>query len=88
MAAIEIELGPQSLAAIRELTDALRGEKADVGDVLLGMKEAAELLGVSRQTFWKWTREGNVPKGIRLSGRTIRWRKSDLLEFAKRRHAA
>lgn len=29
------------------------------------------LIGVSRATVWRWTREGNLPKSIRISGVTL-----------------
>jgi predicted DNA-binding transcriptional regulator AlpA len=29
------------------------------------------LIGVSRATVWRWTRQGNLPKSIRISGVTL-----------------
>ncbi len=29
------------------------------------------LVGISRATVWRWTRQGNLPKSIRISGVTL-----------------
>ena len=88
---IEFELGPQSLAAIRGLTEALRGLKgipAEDNTELMSRREAAKFLGISLTTLGEWVRNGALPVPVELSERNQRFRKSDLLEFAKRRSAA
>ena len=88
---IEFELGPQSLAAIRGLTEALRGLKgipAENNTGLMNRREAARFLGISLSTLGEWVRAGVLPVPVELSERNQRWRKSDLMEFAKRRGAA
>jgi len=83
----EFELGPQSLAAIRGLTEALRrlkGIPAEDNTELMNRREAAKFLGVCQNTFSAWVRNGVISKGIALSERNQRWQKSELLDFAKR----
>ena len=29
------------------------------------------LIGISRATVWRWTRQGNLPKSVRISGVTL-----------------
>jgi excisionase family DNA binding protein len=48
-----------------------------VTDRLLTAREVAELLGVSAETVLRWTRRGELP-AIRLPGRAIRYRATDL----------
>ncbi|HCE38790.1 MAG: AlpA family transcriptional regulator [Alcanivorax sp.] len=36
---------------------------------------------VSRATVWRWTREGNLPRPVRLGPATTRWRLADLEEW-------
>ena len=91
MVAYEVELGPQSLAAIKNLTEALKGFKGATADTDAGLmtrKEAAKFLGISTTTFSEWVRAGELPVAIELSERNQRWRKSDLLAFAERRRSA
>ena len=91
MAALEIEFGPQSLAVLNRLADALKGFKVpaeeDSGG-LMSRREAAKFLGISLSTLDAWVRRGALPVPVELSERNQRFRKSDLLEFAKRRSAA
>ena len=46
--------------------------------ILLRLTEVCELLGVSRSTVYKWLAEGSFPVPVRLTGKSIRWRRSDL----------
>lgn len=92
MAALEVEWGPQTLAAIRGLTEALKSFKgataAENGEELLSRKEAAKFLGISTTTLSEWIRAGALPAAIELSERNQRWKKSDLLAFAAKRRSA
>lgn len=51
---------------------------APVAALTLDAAGAAELLGVSRSTFWKLYSEGRTPEPLRLSGRVVRWRREEL----------
>jgi excisionase family DNA binding protein len=50
----------------------------------LGVKEAAEELGVSRQTVGRWLRDGLLPSTRGSDGRSRRIARADLLAFAAR----
>ena len=40
--------------------------------------EVATRYGVSRPTIWRWTKNGNFPKPVKLGAGSTRWRASDL----------
>ena len=44
-------------------------------------KTAAAFLGIGQSTFWRWVKEGRIPKGKRLSARATVWIRSDLEQF-------
>lgn len=44
---------------------------------------AAEMLGCSRSTIWRWTCQGVIPRPIRIGG-VMRWRHSDLMAVIDR----
>lgn len=55
----------------------------------LSDKTLAERYDTSRQTVWRWVREGKLPKPIKLSTGTTRWSLSDLSAWeSKQREAA
>ena len=45
------------------------------------VKAAASFLGIAESTFWRWVKEGRLPKGKRLSARATVWMRSDLEQF-------
>lgn len=45
--------------------------------ILLSDKDAANLLGISRATFWRRVADKTLPQPVRLGGVT-RWRREDL----------
>ncbi len=47
-------------------------------DRLLRVPQITERLGISRSLWWRWTKEGHAPKGIKLSPRVTCWRESDI----------
>lgn len=55
-------------------------EQQSSGKVLRA-KDAAAFLGLGVSTFWRWVKEGRLPKGTRLSARVTVWRISDLESF-------
>ena len=55
---------------------------------LLDSHQAAKMVGISRSSFIRWTREGHAPAGIKLGPRAIRWHVADLEEFIEQRRAA
>jgi len=48
-------------------------------ELYLSASQVAKRFGVSKDTIWRWKREGKFPKGVKIGGST-RWRLSDLLE--------
>lgn len=44
-------------------------------------KSAAAFLDIGESTFWRWVKEGRLPKGTRLTPRTTVWRREDLEQF-------
>lgn len=44
----------------------------------LSDKELSERLEISRQTVWRWAREGNLPNPIKLGSNCTRWKLSDI----------
>ncbi|MCY4368817.1 MAG: AlpA family transcriptional regulator [bacterium] len=50
---------------------------------ILRPTEVVELVGVSRTTIWRWTKDGRFPKPVRLPTRSklIGWRSTDIEEW-------
>lgn len=47
----------------------------------LRAKDAAQLLGASEPTFWRWTRQPGFPKARRLSSRCTVFDRAELLAW-------
>ena len=45
-------------------------------------KTLAQFYDASRSTIWKWSREGKLPKPIKLTSGATRWDNKQLKEFA------
>ena len=52
---------------------------------LLTERQAAELLNVSSRTLQAWRLRGGGPRFVRLSGRAVRYRNSDLAAYIEAR---
>jgi len=51
---------------------------------LLTTREAAkDVLNVGERSLWRWSRSGAAPAPIRINGRTVRYRRDELLEWVK-----
>ena len=50
---------------------------------VLRPKQAAAFLGIGKSTFWRWVKEGRIPKGINLSARATVWQVEVLEHFLK-----
>lgn len=44
-------------------------------------RQAAARYSVSRNTVWRWAKDGNFPKPIHLSPQCTRWRRSDIVAW-------
>lgn len=51
-------------------------------------KQLSDFLEVSRQTIWRWVREGKFPAPIKLGPNCTRWRLSDVQAWEASREAA
>lgn len=51
-------------------------------------KDIAEAFGVSRNTVWRWVREGRLAEPVRLSPGCTRWPQSDVDKLAGKRAEA
>ena len=60
----------------------------DFLDRLLNERETAQLLGYTRKALQKWRSEGAGPRYIRVSCRSIRYRRRDLLAWIEQRVCA
>ena len=54
-------------------------------DRLVRQEDAALILGVTPRCMENWRHRGEGPKFVRISGRCIRYRKSDLYEWIEGR---
>lgn len=54
-----------------------------MGETLLSIKQAADFLGISRKTLYRYDEQG-ILKPLRMPSGHRRYRKSDLEEFARK----
>jgi predicted DNA-binding transcriptional regulator AlpA len=57
------------------------------GTTYLALAEVAQLIGISRQTLWRWRREEAVPLGKRFRNRQVLFDEADIRairEYANR----
>lgn len=47
----------------------------------LSVDQVAARFGVSKDSIWRWRRNGDFPKPKKLGGNTSRWRLSDIEEW-------
>jgi predicted DNA-binding transcriptional regulator AlpA len=45
---------------------------------LLTVQQVARQYGITARTVWRWEATGQMPRGLRLTPRTVRWRKEDI----------
>lgn len=45
----------------------------------LNVNQVADRYGISTDTVWRWSRDGDLPKPVKLGPNATRWRLSDLL---------
>lgn len=50
-------------------------------DLLLTVKDVAEILSVGVRTVWRWTAAGEIPQPIKLGRSTVRWRASEIQRY-------
>ncbi|MEI4235312.1 helix-turn-helix transcriptional regulator [Roseovarius sp. D22-M7] len=47
----------------------------------LSVEQVATRFGVSKDSIWRWTRNGDFPAPVKLRGTTTRWRLADIEEW-------
>lgn len=54
----------------------------------LSDKDLAHRYKVRRETVWRWVKIGSLPKPIRITGGTTRWKLSEIEALDQQREAA
>jgi len=49
--------------------------------ITLRAKAASAFLDIGESTFWRYVKDGRLPKGIHLSKRATVWKREDLERF-------
>jgi prophage regulatory protein len=47
----------------------------------LADKTLANRYDVTRQSIWRWVREGKFPQPVKIGASTTRWKESDILDW-------
>lgn len=47
----------------------------------LSVDQVARRFGVSKDTIWRWKRNGDFPAPVKLGGTTTRWRLAEIEEW-------
>ena len=50
-------------------------------NLYLTVAQVAKRFGISADTVWRWTRDGEFPKPWRMGPNTTRWKLSEVLDF-------
>ena len=51
----------------------------------LSVKQLCDRYSTSRQSIWRWVRDGRFPRPVKLSPGCTRWRLSDVEQFEEQR---
>ena len=65
-------------------TSADKSATTSTTSLYLNVAQVAERYGVSTDTVWRWSRNGDMPKPVKLSPGSTRWRLSDLIDHEGR----
>lgn len=58
----------------------------NITDPLLTAREGAAELQISEPTYWRWVKQGILPKAVKLGGMS-RWPRSEILAVIERAKA-
>ncbi|MDT1064362.1 helix-turn-helix domain-containing protein [Paracoccus sp. CPCC 101403] len=50
-------------------------------NLFLSVVQVAKRYGVSTDSIWRWTKQGNFPAAVRVGPNCTRWRLADLNEY-------
>jgi len=53
-------------------------------EMLLNVREVAEMLGVSERSVWRWSATGILPPGIKIGG-CVRWPEETIRRWIRKR---
>jgi len=56
-------------------------ESSAAETLLMTAEEIAELLRLSVRSVWRLRSAGGIPKPLRIGGTTVRWRRSEILDW-------
>jgi predicted DNA-binding transcriptional regulator AlpA len=45
---------------------------------LVNVRQVARHYGVTARTVWRWEALGKIPRGLRVTDRTVRWREDEI----------
>lgn len=65
-------------------TSANNSSTTSTTSLYLNVAQVAERYGVSTDTVWRWSRNGDMPKPVKLSPGSTRWRLGDLIDHESR----
>lgn len=54
-------------------------------NVYLSVDQLAVRLGVSKDSIWRWRRQGDFPKPVKFGRNTTRWRLADIQAYENER---
>ena len=54
-------------------------EMVNPANLYLTVNQVAERFGVSADTIWRWKRNGDFPRPVRVGPNCTRWRLSDIV---------
>lgn len=52
-----------------------------IDNLYLSVEQVANRFGVSKDSIWRWKRNGDFPAPFKLGGTTTRWRLADIEEW-------
>ena len=52
-----------------------------IANLYLSVEQVAKRFSVSKDTIWRWKRNGEFPAPVKLGGTTTRWRLADIEEY-------
>lgn len=53
-------------------------------EALVTAQEAADYFRIHRNSLWRWSRAGHIPKPLRVGPNSLRWRIGDLRNALRR----
>lgn len=66
----------------------IRHIETSIEDRILRLPQVLERVGLGATSVWRAVSEGKFPKPLRIYGRSVGWRASDIAEFIRSRELA